>query len=509
MAKLKQDNLGAKGESRFSEWCEDEGLICNKSLRDRAGWDYIVDFEHDETSKDLLDHRKPPLSCVVQVKTVQDSTDRISVKLNMAERLAKEPKPSFFVVFKVDDKKNFTSAHVIHVMDDILSSILKRLRREESHLEREAINKKHVTFKLSEESRIDFSGASLRDSFIRHTGSDLQKYISLKRAQLASLGYDDRAFEGKFVMSAPGIDDLFDMLLGKQTEAPVENFEISETRFGITLPHTRPAPGKITLTPSPIDRCRIKLRNQNRDYPIVLDGDIYKTPPIFDGRGRAIFECDLLKITVDFTPEGSNVNIKQDPLSEATIERWKDFYEARWMMHSIDTVMEVNTIKSGKLFSMNFSTAFDRTTIDERRLIQDSQILDLLYKLQKMAGADAKKTYLSKDLADAREAILMLHQLASEEGVVFIYEDAPQKISAISDKTIRVVNKITVSDVAFAYFGEANIEITPDGQKANVRLRSLKLKGADLIAIDHDSFAEFKRIICEEDVNRLTFSDES
>lgn len=261
MAKLKQDNLGAKGESRFSEWCEDEGLICNKSLRDRAGWDYIVDFEHDEASKDLLDHRKHPLSCVVQVKTIHDSNDSIAVKLNMAERLAKEPKPAFFVILKVDDKKNFTSAHVIHVVDGCLFAILKRLRQEESRANRKFINRKRITFKTTDDNRIELSGASLRRAFIKYAGTDLQKYISNKAEQISSLGYEIRSYGGKIVLTAPNVDELVDIFMGEKKEVPVDSFEAYETRFGITLPHIRPTAGKITITPNPSDRCKVKFKN--------------------------------------------------------------------------------------------------------------------------------------------------------------------------------------------------------------------------------------------------------
>ncbi len=110
---LSSDPLGAKGESRFQEICEDAGLICNKATRDRGGWDFIVEFQFEDAEEDYsLDSRTIPLSCHVQVKTLLAQNDRFKVRLSAAERLAKEIKPAFIYVFKVVGIQ-FTEAYLI------------------------------------------------------------------------------------------------------------------------------------------------------------------------------------------------------------------------------------------------------------------------------------------------------------------------------------------------------------------------------------------------------------
>jgi hypothetical protein len=44
---LNSDELGKKGESRFSEICSDARLTCNPSTHDRTGWDFVVEFSYD------------------------------------------------------------------------------------------------------------------------------------------------------------------------------------------------------------------------------------------------------------------------------------------------------------------------------------------------------------------------------------------------------------------------------------------------------------------------------
>ncbi len=55
---MRADQIGAKGEARFQELCEDAGLVCNKSSRDMTGWDYIVEFAFPHDSKSPLDSAK-------------------------------------------------------------------------------------------------------------------------------------------------------------------------------------------------------------------------------------------------------------------------------------------------------------------------------------------------------------------------------------------------------------------------------------------------------------------
>jgi len=93
---MSSDDLGEKGETVFKGWCVDAALICNKSTHDQAGWDFIIDFRH-ESSNLSLDRRPGPRSSVVQVKAVKRGTKYVKVRVDMAERLAKDVKPCFIV----------------------------------------------------------------------------------------------------------------------------------------------------------------------------------------------------------------------------------------------------------------------------------------------------------------------------------------------------------------------------------------------------------------------------
>src|SRR3954453_7927553 len=131
---MNSDELGAWGESRFQALCAEAHLICNEATRDRAGWDFIVQFPFPPSDNGTgVDNRPIPMSCYIQVKTLWDSSNTIKPRLSSAERLAKEPIPSFIYIFKVLKGSNppeLLDSLLIHLVSDPLAEILKKLRKE-------------------------------------------------------------------------------------------------------------------------------------------------------------------------------------------------------------------------------------------------------------------------------------------------------------------------------------------------------------------------------------------
>jgi hypothetical protein len=58
--------------------------------------DYLVEFPFEPPTNDrTLDKRRSATSCHLQLKTIWADSERITLRLSSAERLAKEPKPAF------------------------------------------------------------------------------------------------------------------------------------------------------------------------------------------------------------------------------------------------------------------------------------------------------------------------------------------------------------------------------------------------------------------------------
>jgi hypothetical protein len=196
---LSSDPLGAKGESRFQEICEDAGLNCNKSTRDRTGWDFIIEFQFEVAEEaHSLDTRTVPLSCHLQVKTLLARRDRFKMRLSSAERLAKEIKPAFIYVFKVDGIR-FTEAYLIHIIDKPLARILKRLREAQVDEKRVPINKQYISFSAAlDGTRIEPTGETLRLAIQDACGRSLHEYSIRKTGQIRALGFEPFPVTGTF-----------------------------------------------------------------------------------------------------------------------------------------------------------------------------------------------------------------------------------------------------------------------------------------------------------------------
>jgi hypothetical protein len=275
---LGSDPLGAKGESRFQEICEDAGLICNKSTRDRAGWDFIVEFQFEDAEGGSLDSRAVPLSCHVQVKTLLTRTDRFKVRLSAAERLAKELKPAFLYVFKVDGTQ-FTAAYLIHIMDSALEKILRRLRELRAVGKSGKVNRTYISFSAVREGRnIEPTGEALQAAIQAACGPDLHEYSTRKAGQVRGLGFEPFPFRGIFrFRSLSGPEELVDVFLGIQRYVEVDHLEAFETRFGIPLPlrEFRPDTHLLSIDPHPVDTCTVTVRDDELGLPTVFDAELF------------------------------------------------------------------------------------------------------------------------------------------------------------------------------------------------------------------------------------------
>ena len=206
--------------------------------------------------------------------------DKIDFRLSSLERLAKEVRPSFTYVIKVNDDLEIVEAYLIHMMGDVLAFVLGKLREKQAD-GRFAVNKAEVSLQASKiGKKIEPTGAALLTELNAIVQGDMNAYIDMKRNKLATLGFEPFPHELKFTMHLDNPDDLLEAFLGLKSSVRISNVENYETRFGIKIKaHDLPSEGSLRFDPIPADRCTLTFRKQASTKPIVFEADVYFVPP--------------------------------------------------------------------------------------------------------------------------------------------------------------------------------------------------------------------------------------
>ena len=333
---LSSDELGAKGEARFSELCADAKLIANPSTRDRYGWDFFVEFQSELVGSASLDAREIPPPCLVQVKTTWMDNYSIRLRLSSAERLAKSSGPALIYVQKVYTDLSFGVSSALHFDGDLLNDILKRLR--EAERTSKSPNKVFVDYDIrmwGEE--VASTGSALAAFFSRIKGQSWTSYIDAKKRQIRDSGFSaDRLRIKAIIESEPHEEVVEAFLVGGTLRAT--GVEAFERRFDIELPIPEiGGEGQLTLIPQATDRCEIVLRPPLPAEPLRFSAKQYSVPSALTGPGqcRILLRADLFDLSFDFERPSSlkldmNLKFSTGGAGRAGVKakphEWADFY---------------------------------------------------------------------------------------------------------------------------------------------------------------------------------------
>lgn len=91
-------DVGDMGESDFQKYCSDGGLVANKAIKDKHGWDFIVGFPNHHDASTFNIH-KSPYECKVQVKSSDGTERKNQITLQNLHRLCTYPLPPHLLFF--------------------------------------------------------------------------------------------------------------------------------------------------------------------------------------------------------------------------------------------------------------------------------------------------------------------------------------------------------------------------------------------------------------------------
>ncbi len=350
--KMMNDELGDWGETRFETVCTSAHLIANKSSRDKMGWDYHVELP-PQPSALPLDQQVNALSCLVQVKTKWLSSDNgVDLSLSAAQRLAMRTAPAFVLVLFVEESPEgsgprVAECYLIHLLDDNLAHILKRLREEEVDPDHKPLNQLVISFDPRKAGkRIEFQGNALREALLQISGPDPHAYVLKKEEQLKKLGYDKRRYHVSLKFDPLTIHDYNDMMLGRKPGTP-KQIEVKDVRFGmpVRIPEMSGDAAKITVTPSPVTECVIRVRSETSDGAVVFHGDVITTVHLFSERELGVFLYRTAFFDLEFSGKGELTFHAKMATSDIKLplEEWVDYLRLCHTLASQEVTFEVDS----------------------------------------------------------------------------------------------------------------------------------------------------------------------
>lgn len=278
--RLSADDLGQTGEDLFARLCSQSGLICNKSLRDRAGWDFMVDIPATVDGAASLDQRAA-IAYSVQLKSTTNSNPA-RLSLSAIERLAKDPRPAFVVVFRLAPDGREVAGYLIHFIGPVLGRVLRRLRHAEA-TRRVDIHKAAISLDYKRLGvRFDLTAVGLRAVIEQACGSEMASYVAEKQRQLDELGYDDGRLLAEAAVWVENSDHFGRMLIGLEPLKPVQ-FRAFDVRFGIAIPYMGSAfdnVEELRIEPPSLGTCQVSVRGPPLTQAAVFVAEAFVGSPI-------------------------------------------------------------------------------------------------------------------------------------------------------------------------------------------------------------------------------------
>ncbi|NYT41000.1 hypothetical protein HZY97_09555 [Sphingomonas sp. R-74633] len=279
--------------------------MCNKSDRDRTGWDFRVEFPMAAGTGELLDQRAPK-ACQIQVKsTAGESGTRISARLSSIERLAKDVAPAAVVIFRMRPDGTALMGYLIHLIDDELGRVLHRLRRVEA-AGRTDVNHMTMSFDYHKGIRFKPTPEGLRDALAALVAEQPGAYSDRKQSQLAHLGYEGGGIEADALIWVESKDQLIKMLSGLEPLKPLQ-MQAYDRRFDIRVPYQGSlldGVEEFAIQLPTVGACDIVMRNGPRRPAALFRCEAFASPPL---EGGPILVIKHRVLTAWFREDGLDV----------------------------------------------------------------------------------------------------------------------------------------------------------------------------------------------------------
>jgi len=271
-------DLGKAGEEFFSGWCAISGMVANKAVSDKNGWDLLVEIDPGHNTLDPLSLHEGIVETKVQIKATDGSSKSVQVELSNLKKMSTTPLPTFYVLVEFNNTDAPTAAYLYHVDKVLIEKVLKRIAVLTSTNKKVKLNERSMTLKFSE-SILPFTATRLREMMISIIGRSSLSYIEEKSKNLKTVGFEQGAHKLDFSIKGDAqLERLIDMSLGAKGSIDINNVHGSSLRFGIPtdLPQFNSDTAVLEMTNViPHSSGSLKFKDSTSGRSLVFSADLY------------------------------------------------------------------------------------------------------------------------------------------------------------------------------------------------------------------------------------------
>lgn len=261
-------DLDEWAESQFASLCAEAGVVRNKSIQDRTGWDYLVEFAAMPIPGLPIDLQPLGPSARVQIKSKRKTPPNTRLKMTNALRFAKSTEPCFIVLFVDGQGESSPKVYARHFWEPLIAAALERARSADEP-GRPALHKQMLTVGFTDaDEHSDDLLSWMRAEIVAVGGL----YAEKKALLTQTVGMEGGGIRGTISFEEIDWAQLVDHQLGLTDDFPIANVAIHQRRFGVDAPMIalKPDTASMRVKPRP---CRIRVRGVERSE-VWLEGEM-------------------------------------------------------------------------------------------------------------------------------------------------------------------------------------------------------------------------------------------
>lgn len=451
---MKPEAIGRVGELKFDELCNEVNVNSSTQTPDLNGIDRYVEFPQAKAHPFFsLDTRPATLSCYVQIKTISYDQSRWKISLSNAEKLAKSIKPTFLVLFKLNNNGKISWGGLAHFKGDLLTRTLKRLREAE-YKNQFDLNKIHLTLTQENAETFTLTGTALIEKIKSCIGENMALYSQSKEHELSFIGFEHDRLKAQIKYKNVSPEELVDAQLNA-TPLSFESINFSEKRFGITLPARTHflSGGQITMEPAKYENCQFLIKGCDTHTTVILPCEIHvATVP---NKSLQYFKFNVITNTMTISFSSTNFQISHpaffDESFSQPLETWRNTFKL------LDLLLKEKCRISLKINEFNEEAQIGTTSkYDHKRELPIPTLLkttEAALFLIKEANSNDNAISLPSLLNNYKEIISAYAALCEEEdNTPLEYSLSNDQLSSHPQKSpLLYINFITMDDRTFAY----------------------------------------------------------